>query len=117
MPVRGKTAGNRGKGSRWCARKLRLALYRRDRWRCHWCKTRVACGKSFRRLHRALATLDHLLPRSQGGDHSPGNLVTACMRCNRQRGDERVIAAATSNETACIPDSDTTIATCAPLLE
>jgi 5-methylcytosine-specific restriction endonuclease McrA len=33
------------------------------------------------------ATLDHVYPLSLGGANNPGNLVTACARCNRLKGD------------------------------
>ena len=33
------------------------------------------------------ATLDHVYPLSHGGAHVPGNLVLACGRCNRLKGD------------------------------
>lgn len=32
-------------------------------------------------------TLDHMIPKSRGGDSSWTNLVTACMRCNTRKGD------------------------------
>lgn len=31
-------------------------------------------------------TLDHVVPRSQGGTHSWDNIVTACERCNQTKG-------------------------------
>jgi 5-methylcytosine-specific restriction endonuclease McrA len=34
-----------------------------------------------------LATLDHVHPLSHGGAHTPGNVVLACARCNRLKGD------------------------------
>jgi len=34
-----------------------------------------------------LATLDHVHPLSHGGAHAPGNVVLACARCNRLKGD------------------------------
>jgi len=39
--------------------------------------------------HLALeeATLDHVYPLARGGAHAVGNLVTACGRCNRLKGD------------------------------
>ncbi len=41
-------------------------------------------------LHRAphLATLDHVVPRSQGGPTRAENLVLACAACNNARGVE-----------------------------
>lgn len=32
------------------------------------------------------ATIEHILPRSHGGDDSPENLALACARCNHQKG-------------------------------
>lgn len=75
MP-RGKNAGNKGQGSKWLTKKKRLAIYARDGNQCVW------CGAFMTEL-----TIDHVIPRSRGGCNHPANLVTACMGCNRQRGD------------------------------
>jgi hypothetical protein len=34
-----------------------------------------------------VATLDHVHPLAKGGTHVAGNLVAACVRCNRLKGD------------------------------
>lgn len=31
-------------------------------------------------------TLDHVQPRARGGDHTAGNIVTACIPCNARKG-------------------------------
>ncbi len=31
-------------------------------------------------------TLEHIVPRTHGGTHAPGNLALACARCNGQKG-------------------------------
>ena len=54
----------------------RRALFARDGWRC------VYCGTSSDRL-----TLDHVVPRSRGGDSVWENVVTACAPCNLRKGD------------------------------
>ena len=54
----------------------RRALFARDDWSC------VYCGTSGGRL-----TLDHVLPRSRGGDSVWENVVTACAPCNLRKGD------------------------------
>jgi 5-methylcytosine-specific restriction endonuclease McrA len=54
----------------------RRALFARDGWRC------VYCGSSTGRL-----TLDHVVPRSRGGESSWENVVTACAPCNLRKGD------------------------------
>jgi 5-methylcytosine-specific restriction endonuclease McrA len=38
-------------------------------------------------LELDLATIDHVYPLSKGGSHAHGNLVAACARCNRLKGD------------------------------
>jgi 5-methylcytosine-specific restriction endonuclease McrA len=54
----------------------RRALFARDNWRC------VYCGSSGSRL-----TLDHVVPRSRGGDSVWENVVTSCAPCNLRKGD------------------------------
>ncbi len=53
----------------------RRALFARDGWRC------VYCGTTGGRL-----TLDHVVPRSRGGDSVWENVVTSCAPCNLQKG-------------------------------
>lgn len=38
-------------------------------------------------LDYEIATLDHVHPLAHGGATAPGNLVAACARCNRLKGD------------------------------
>jgi 5-methylcytosine-specific restriction endonuclease McrA len=54
----------------------RRALFARDGWRC------VYCGQNGGRL-----TLDHVVPRSRGGDSVWENVVTSCAPCNLRKGD------------------------------
>ena len=53
----------------------RRALFARDGWRCAY------CGSSSGRL-----TLDHVVPRSRGGESVWENVVTACAACNHKKG-------------------------------
>jgi 5-methylcytosine-specific restriction endonuclease McrA len=53
----------------------RRALFARDGWRCAY------CGSSTSRL-----TLDHVVPRSRGGDSVWENVVTSCAPCNLRKG-------------------------------
>ncbi len=92
MPVRGKNGGNAGQGSKWITRKRRHAIYARDCWRCVWCQVGVwahataPANEPVTPNH--MATLDHVIPRVEGAGRETHNLVTACMRCNRERGDK-----------------------------
>jgi 5-methylcytosine-specific restriction endonuclease McrA len=52
----------------------RRALFARDGWRC------VYCGSTGR------LTLDHVVPRSRGGDSVWENVVTSCAPCNLRKG-------------------------------
>jgi 5-methylcytosine-specific restriction endonuclease McrA len=56
----------------------RLRIYTRDRFRCQYCGAKKTASE---------LTLDHILPRSRGGDNSPINVVTACLKCNNRKGD------------------------------
>ena len=38
-------------------------------------------------LDYAHATLDHVHPLAKGGEHAPGNVVSACPPCNRLKAD------------------------------
>ena len=61
---------------RVASRKIsRRALFARDGWRC------VYCGEGGVRL-----TLDHVVPRSRGGDSVWENVVTSCAPCNLRKG-------------------------------
>jgi 5-methylcytosine-specific restriction endonuclease McrA len=52
-------------------------VYLRDGYRCQYCGQ----GLPGREL-----TLDHVLPRCQGGQTSWTNVVAACVDCNRRKG-------------------------------
>ena len=55
----------------------RTRIYMRDKFRCQYCGEKKAASE---------LTLDHILPRSRGGDNSPFNVVTACPSCNQRKG-------------------------------
>lgn len=52
----------------------RRNIMKRDRHTCQYCGT------------KSDLTLDHVLPRSRGGEDSWENLVTACNKCNVKKG-------------------------------
>jgi 5-methylcytosine-specific restriction endonuclease McrA len=54
----------------------RKNILRRDRHRCQYCSK-----------YDVPLTIDHIIPKSKGGDDSWENLVAACVRCNNKKGD------------------------------
>lgn len=50
-------------------------VLRRDEFTCQY------CGQ-----HATFLTVDHVIPRHLGGEHSWENLVTACPYCNHHKG-------------------------------
>lgn len=63
----------------------RYDVFIRDDWRCHICKRKVSKVKQV--PHPRAATIDHLIPLSQGGTHEPANVATACFECNCTKSD------------------------------
>jgi 5-methylcytosine-specific restriction endonuclease McrA len=54
----------------------RKNLFIRDGWTCQYCNAH---------LKRSEITMDHVIPRVQGGESSFENCVAACARCNRRK--------------------------------
>ena len=54
----------------------RNLIYKRDKNKCQYCGS----TKSL--------TIDHVIPKSRGGDDSWENLVVACSPCNVKKGDK-----------------------------
>lgn len=65
---------------RWKPPKFhRRALFNRDGWICQYCSAP---------LERKTVTIDHVLPRAQGGKTSWLNCVTACVPCNKKKANQ-----------------------------
>lgn len=56
---------------------LRIAVFRRDGYRCR------RCGKAGT---RGELEVDHIVPHSLGGPDAFYNLQTLCRQCNRRKG-------------------------------
>jgi len=52
----------------------REAIFKRDNFKC------LNCGSSEE------LTIDHIVPKSQGGGNNYGNLQTLCQMCNKYKG-------------------------------
>tara|TARA_B100000941_G_C28379108_1_gene486339 strand:+ start:201 stop:734 length:534 start_codon:yes stop_codon:yes gene_type:complete len=68
-----------------CSRK---GVFERDRNICQYCNNKF--------IDKEL-TLDHVLPKSRGGQNTWDNLVSACKKCNQKKGNR------TPNESGMIP--------------
>ena len=56
----------------------RRTVLARDNYVCQY------CGQAYA---KAELTVDHVVPRSRGGEHAWENVVAACLRCNQRKGD------------------------------
>ena len=52
-------------------------VYARDNGKCQYCQKRIT---------RADATYDHVVPRSKGGKTTWDNIVISCVKCNQDKG-------------------------------
>jgi 5-methylcytosine-specific restriction endonuclease McrA len=53
----------------------RREIFRRDHATCQYCGRRIVN-----------LTIDHVIPRHMGGEHTWNNVVTACSACNHHKG-------------------------------
>lgn len=53
----------------------RRSILARDNWTCQYCGSESSL------------TIDHVIPRSKGGEHVWENLVASCSPCNHRKGD------------------------------
>lgn len=63
---------------------IRLAVFTRDRWRCHLCGEKV--DKRLRWPDPMSASLDHVRPICRGGSHTYFNVRLAHLTCNVRKG-------------------------------
>lgn len=54
----------------------RNRIYKRDNFQCAYCGSKKNL------------TIDHVIPKSRGGDNSWENLITSCITCNREKGNK-----------------------------
>ena len=55
----------------------RKAVLARDAWTCQYCGSR-----------KSSLTVDHVIPRSRGGESIWENIVASCASCNRRKGNQ-----------------------------
>jgi len=52
----------------------KFEIFNRDKFTCQYCG-----------LHTRELTIDHVIPKRRGGKHTWGNVVSACVACNRKK--------------------------------
>lgn len=67
----------------------KAGVMHRDGWRCIYCGVEPGDKQRGRKLGRSDFCVDHIIPRSRGGDDSWGNTACACIRCNVERKRDR----------------------------
>ncbi len=63
--------------------KRRWRLMKGQRGRCFYCREYMTMEAD----QPNTVTIDHLIPRSQGGNGKAANLVGACQECNQDKAD------------------------------
>jgi 5-methylcytosine-specific restriction endonuclease McrA len=53
-------------------------VFARDRWTCQYCGVKASCSA---------LTVDHVVPRAQGGKTEWDNVTTSCQDCNATKAD------------------------------
>lgn len=68
-------------------KEIRRAVLKRDGMRCHYCGRALHVHKNrYSGAPHSYATVDHIIPKSRGGEYETWNLVAACYACNQERG-------------------------------
>ena len=75
------------------AKVVRNSIYKFQNGLCFWCKQPMVLAVGAKHNHNPnIATLDHVVPRSHGGNDELTNLVVACNKCNQEKGNKLVEA-------------------------
>jgi len=62
-----------------------IAVFERDRWRCHLCGRKTLPSKRGT-AHERAPELEHIIALADGGTHTWGNVACACRKCNMTKG-------------------------------
>ena len=65
-------------------RRLVPKLVERDGFKCHYCGIPLEPGE-WKAFNPRAASLDHIVPKAEGGTDVEENLVLACSRCNNHK--------------------------------
>ncbi len=58
---------------------------KKSRW---WLQKKMSgiCAYCLQKFHPKELTMDHIVPLARGGRTTPGNVVAACLFCNKKKG-------------------------------
>lgn len=62
-----------------------IAVFERDKWKCHLCGCKTPRAKRGT-YHPRAPELDHVVTLADGGTHTWGNVACACRACNAAKG-------------------------------
>ena len=66
----------------------RKNIFERDKYTCQYCGTKPPSKRvALRWMEEKAITFDHIVPKSQGGKTTWGNIVTCCHTCNSKKQD------------------------------
>jgi 5-methylcytosine-specific restriction endonuclease McrA len=66
----------------------RHKIAHRDGWRCNFCDRFTSCATCLPEVpSEGTATVDHIVPKAQGGTDALANLCIACVPCNQAKAD------------------------------
>ena len=83
----------------WITPRQRLEIYERDGWVCWLCNKIVDRNADYSHdeYNPLYPSLDHVIPRSKGGTHTPDNLRLAHVECNALRGAPDIVPLGVNN--------------------
>ena len=67
-----------------------LDVFERDNWICHLCDNRI--NRYLRLPNWWAATIDHVIPISEGGTHTWDNVKAAHAKCNWDKANKTPVA-------------------------
>lgn len=68
---------------------LRQTVWERSDKHCFYCKCKMVFDGKLKNPTRM--TIEHLIPKKDGGSNALGNLVAACLKCNKARGHRDIV--------------------------
>jgi 5-methylcytosine-specific restriction endonuclease McrA len=74
---------------KWHEGSIRRTIFKRQKGKCCYCKRELNLPVKNSEVNNGnprTASLEHLIPKCDGGTNDPDNLAVACISCNSIRG-------------------------------